>query len=889
LSVLPGRWVRVAGLAFVLAGFSFSLTQIYANRLTPTRSHHEGVSRTDDLHAMADTIRRHALPGDRILHLRYESLAQLRWYLPELPQVVVDMGELAVRELDSKAIPSAQRLAGFEPVEIESAVSGVARVWVVATELVPGVMGLHEGLLDWLQARGQETAARQFGGRYAFSRVLLFALGKTPDRARPSDSFLYAREDGMPEDEYWVPDEVDVRWVKDEASGCRVTLAARGPSGADLLYDVISADAVVNAPTLDRAAAGNSRWRLQEYRDRQRSYMAYHTRVDGSSKADDVLRGSFDLPAGRYTVFVQRLAAGPEFAVPTANLRLCLGERTFDVSGEAAGGRGGWTWCRAGDWHHSGDGHVKLTIEATDPAKRPEALATFSRVVLRRSDAAAGSEAPEWLRGALHIPAGGTNTLTLPDDMPATQADLTVSGTTGSARVSMRRDAGGTLIAEPAVEPLPAEASDGRANVLLVLLDTLRADCLDDSRPDMPMPKLSRLATESWRFDNAMAQATWTKPSMASLFTSLYPGVHRVQFGTGSLLPDAEYREVDALPSAFETWAEYLRQAGYRTAAVQTNANVQAGLGFEQGFDSYVNAYDAYARASRVTDTALAQLSAPGPPFFLYAHYMDAHRPYAPPPQYLAHYNDLLAALSNDQRQAVFRLQREADPDPETEAALSEDGRRCLRALYDAGAGYLDDEASRLIEQVRLRFPNTFVIIAADHGEEFWEHGQLGHGSTVYQEVAHVPLLMSLPGKAPRRIREPVELIDVLPTVADALGLPASPAWQGRSLLAEIPSRPVYTQTRSSSRTRKLHWEAVMDGRRKLVADIGGGDARCYDLLSDPAERNGIREGEEPERLGRLLSEHRARYEQHPLCKVPAETRRISPEAAEALNALGYM
>ena len=176
---------------------------------------------------------------------------------------------------------------------------------------------------------------------------------------------------------------------------------------------------------------------------------------------------------------------------------------------------------------------------------------------------------------------------------------------------------------------VPAAASP---NVLLIVVDTLRADRIDAARNGVPvMPKISAWAKESWNYQYCVTPSTWTKPSMVSMFTSLYPEVHRVLFGVHDTIVADQPAESDAIPDSLMTLATYLKSSGYQTAAIQTNPNLGENFGFHQGFDTYFfSPYPAFT-GDKVTKKALVTLDELKPPFFFYVHYMDPHAPYNPP------------------------------------------------------------------------------------------------------------------------------------------------------------------------------------------------------------------------------------------------------------------
>lgn len=437
-------------------------------------------------------------------------------------------------------------------------------------------------------------------------------------------------------------------------------------------------------------------------------------------------------------------------------------------------------------------------------------------------------------------------------------------------------------------------------NVVLIVVDSLRADRLTGQRDGTPfMPNLQRFASESWAFSDATAQATWTKPSVVSLLTSLYPGAHNIQFGVAHALVPGGPITVDVVPETLEMMAEYFRKAGFQTAAVQTNANLNPAFGFGQGFESYF--FEAYpmCRGTEATDVAIARVGELKPPFFLYIHYMDPHHPYDPPNPYRYTFGtppdvpDLDRALLEGYSDGYYldkTLFLVGVTKERKMGDLSEAGREYIRHMYDGEVRFADTEVWRLIETVRRTHPDTIVVVTADHGEEFWEHGAVGHGKTVYQELSHVPLIISFPGEAPRKVSEPVELVDILPTLAARLGLDPLPAWQGRDLTATALGqgpRAVFTDTRTSLKEAHLHLEAVRRGTYKLIADMTRGTRTLYDLSVDPGETRPVENQALADELYALLTEHWAENDR---CRHDGPgTVQLDDETIRQLRSQGYL
>lgn len=419
------------------------------------------------------------------------------------------------------------------------------------------------------------------------------------------------------------------------------------------------------------------------------------------------------------------------------------------------------------------------------------------------------------------------------------------------------------------------------------------------------MPNLHALAKNSTWYHRAIAPASWTKPSVTSVLTGLYPETHGVQFGVQKPWVEGQRMIIQGLAPQKRTFLAEFADAGYFTAAVQTNVHLQADYGFAVGCAAYQ--FARWANATAVTDRALAQVRAQSGPFLVYAHYFDPHADFAPPEPHRSAFGPLPGLtpeeedlLGNDYHQRYYLQKAKLDMGLADAMALgqfSETAREHIRQLYDGECHYTDAELARLITAVRAERPDTIIVITSDHGEEFWEHGGLGHAKTVYQEVVNVPLIISVPGQAPRAVETPVETIDIAPTLAGMTGIAPNPNWQGRDILAEdLPFRPVHTETRSSFPEAKLHKEAVIDMGDKLIRDVAKGSLALFDLRADPREQQDRAplDAARAAALVGLLDAHNAAALAHPMAAVPPtefglDGSPASESTREELKALGYL
>jgi arylsulfatase A-like enzyme len=385
-------------------------------------------------------------------------------------------------------------------------------------------------------------------------------------------------------------------------------------------------------------------------------------------------------------------------------------------------------------------------------------------------------------------------------------------------------------------------AAKERPDVIFILVDALRADRLSCyGNPNNTSPELDTYCRKGMRFANASSQSSNTKISVASFFTGLIPpsnGVRSAGKPSASLDPDARIKS-DVLSPEVVTMAEMFGLHGYATGAIFTNPHLVAKMGFGQGFQ-YYNFLGFRERAEVVNEAVTRWLAEAGSaPFFLYIHYMDIHAPYDPPASYRELFTSGLTKTDVIYKNGPYR--RGATPE---QVAYS-------RAVYDGQIRYWDDELKALLSEMdRLgRSDNLLVIITADHGDEFYEHGGFGHGHTCYREVLHVPLVLVWPGVIPgESVRDDtVSLIDVLPTLAHLVGIETSGyGLQGRDLFArgwEEPrpwpgllrkpeAPPVYAETYLGKVPRSL-----TVGDRKIIYNEARDTFEFYNLTDDPREK----------------------------------------------------
>lgn len=426
-----------------------------------------------------------------------------------------------------------------------------------------------------------------------------------------------------------------------------------------------------------------------------------------------------------------------------------------------------------------------------------------------------------------------------------------------------------------------------RLNLVLVLVDTLRADHLSTYGYLRPTsPNLDRLAARGTLFEQARSQASCTFPSANSLLTSQPP----IRF-LGQ--PD----EGMGIPAEIPSVAEILSSHGYLTAAISASPIVRksptrfnAHGGFERGFGTF-NEQCLWQAASCLNREAAALLPSLTEPFFLYLHYMDPHGPYRPPPEYQRRFARPIAApewvLAGDPNPIAQAIYSEGKPGNVDAAAVAH-----LRDLYDDEIASFDSELPRLLELIAGRgvAERTLLLLVADHGESFLEHGDIKHCHAPFDPQVKTPFVALLPGGAAgQRIPWAVENLDAVPTLLAAAGLdPAGFGLAGRSLLPWISSAASPPPAQSYAASAQGPWRSLTDGRFKLHLDLGSRSTTLFDLASDPAELVEVSASrpEELRRLRQALLEHLRRFEGS---ADPKGSLALGEEAERRLKAVGYL
>ncbi len=476
------------------------------------------------------------------------------------------------------------------------------------------------------------------------------------------------------------------------------------------------------------------------------------------------------------------------------------------------------------------------------------------------------------VRPAVHVPpeAGQRNNFGASDDPPT------------EARPTLARAPAGT-----------------RANVIIYLIDTLRADHLGTyGYPRPTSPNIDHFAKDAVVFENARAQSSWTRPAVVSVLTGLAPRRHGVN------------RREDALPGSVDTLAELLAAEGYGTAGFVTNGNAGPNFGLDQGFEEFRHlreSADTHER-HRLSDHLnlwlfhwLESRPADDRPFFLYAHATDPHVPYTPPEPFRSRFAGNVDPEAGRLEHARAVIQGRLPPTEET--------RRDLVDLYDAEIAFNDHHFGRLIERLKELelYDASLIVLVADHGEEFLDHGGGEHGVPLYDEQPRVRSIVKFPrrgtnGKFPRRgtngpspggreagrrIAATVSQIDVVPTILDLLGI-APPALDGVSLLGASERASFAYLALSDRRMRSVTrkgWKLILDNSPAPR----GEPLQLYRLEADQREATELA-GQRPfER--ELLAQRMRRWELELAqgAQAVGEQADIPDELRRQLEALGYL
>jgi len=359
------------------------------------------------------------------------------------------------------------------------------------------------------------------------------------------------------------------------------------------------------------------------------------------------------------------------------------------------------------------------------------------------------------------------------------------------------------------------EEARGRPNFLFLVVDALRADHMGIHGYERnTTPFLDGLARGGYLFPNTVSNSLATRYTVPSIFTMVYPGVHGIR----------EHGQV--LSAEFVTLAEHLKEAGWATAAWAPNPNLKSQFRYGQGFDHYdddilnedpdLPVWEQYETAKRINGRALRWIrEREGDPWFIYIHYREPHFPYAPPPDW----DGMFYEPRPDGK--PHRPITEEEYARQPGVMIDGDDRNDLEyyvAQYDANIRYCDDQIAAFLRTLREegRLDDTVIVVSADHGEGFLEHGYWNHGNVIYDEACHVPGIVRMPEAVdgPVTIDAPVHTFDFSRTILDVAGVaPRTDVLQARSLLplirggGEPPWEYAFVEKKNRSALRGRRWK----------------------------------------------------------------------------------
>lgn len=419
----------------------------------------------------------------------------------------------------------------------------------------------------------------------------------------------------------------------------------------------------------------------------------------------------------------------------------------------------------------------------------------------------------------------------------------------------------GRATAAPTDQTVARRAGTGnKPNLILVVVDTLRADAIEPfGAPAGTTPAFAALARDGVAFAHTYSQASWTRPSIATILTSQYPSVH------------GAVQKMDFLPDRVITLAEVLKAEGYWTAGFANNINVAPVFNFQQGFDEYVYLEPSFYFGATESGTKLAiykglrvfrerafgstmyfpnyyqdaevvnrhvtdWLGQKAPePFFLFVHYMEPHDPYFEIP-----YNG----------RGVARV---LTPNPPAERATE------LHNLYRDKVHFLDTHLDSMLKSLKRSglYDRSAIVVTADHGEEFQEHGGWWHGTTLYDEVVHVPFILKpVRGGPTGQMRtDAVRSIDVGPALLGAAGIRTPPSFTGHDVLSGPHNEAAYAEEdlegNQLNSIRSGHWKLITANPGN---PRGLGTIELYDIEADPNEKKNL-DGTEKDKVAELMAE----------------------------------
>jgi len=425
-----------------------------------------------------------------------------------------------------------------------------------------------------------------------------------------------------------------------------------------------------------------------------------------------------------------------------------------------------------------------------------------------------------------------------------------------------------------------------KQNVFLYTIDALRADSLESYGYAKPTsPRIREFAQDAAVFENAYANVSWTRASVATILTGLYPSSHLTE------------GRLNVLPGFLPTIQGELKRNGYSVFGFTTNGNISPDFNFKKDFDQYIHLKEndrrigIHVQSRELVDALGSFMNKTFPqPGFLYVHASDPHEPHTAETRFLQ--------VPPDCKITDPKILRPSTRNFGAKAYKAEDVT-CIRALYDSEVRQSDYYFGKFLDLLKEKnlYENSLIILTADHGEALFEHGTFGHGQTLYQAELRVPLIIHFPGSrfSGKRIPGNARHIDLFPTILDLISAKIPPGVQGSSLLPllsgqEKENRRVFSELLLDRANRKC---LILDHYKVLEITAGGNHSRfeMYDIAADPMERTEISD-QQPVLSGYMRMILRQWAEAQAKRKATLQKPRdavLDKETEETLRALGYL
>ncbi|PIN99722.1 hypothetical protein COT72_04775 [archaeon CG10_big_fil_rev_8_21_14_0_10_43_11] len=380
-------------------------------------------------------------------------------------------------------------------------------------------------------------------------------------------------------------------------------------------------------------------------------------------------------------------------------------------------------------------------------------------------------------------------------------------------------------------------------NVILISLDSVRTDMVGVYGSLWnATPALDAFSKDALVFENAYSTTSYTLPAHASMLTGLYPLTHGIFHDITQ-----ECEGVQCVRDIHDPMMQdLLKKQGYATAGFVSGAYVSEAFGFSKGFDTYQNHLQPEVEhfntitSQIITQKGIEWMDAhKNRSFFLFLHYFDPHYNYLANKTYP---HDVLPSYAGDLQALDGVINR--DGEWTINKTISSEDREYVFANYAGDLAYTDAYIKRVIEYLKAEglYEKTILIITSDHGDEFFEHGSIGHKGTLYAPVHHIPLIVRVPGITARRVRQLVSHVDILPTVLLALNFSNTTPIEGVSLLTPLPERIIYQDylDKSGVNNSGAHW--CDDTQCFTYVHANGSQPELYDITRDPQESQNIYE-----------------------------------------------